>query len=133
MSSCRWIVIAITLSLCLSCRECDSIDIGTADFSGFGYVCGLCFTQGEVEFTVYSSQNINKDAALRCRLMHLNDAGESMKMTINDVTVPLNIEETTDWQDIPLVLSLRAGNNSISFSRSKPLYYDICIDYLEIQ
>lgn len=125
-----WLILVITLSSIASCGKCDFLS--SSEYSGWGYAEGLCFPNAEVEFTIYSSSNQEVNAILRCRCLHLNDAGESLLACVNGNIFSLSLDETTDWQEISIPLVLNEGNNLISFRKSKELYYDICIDYIEL-
>lgn len=127
-----WLITVITLSAFYSCRECDLEIIMPSEHSGFGYASGLCFPQAEVEFTVFSSSDSEVNAILRARSLHLNDIEKSLIMIVNGHSSVLSFEPTTDWQEINISLSLKSGNNQIVFRKTKELFYDICIDYLEI-
>lgn len=129
----KFFLLLVTLTVVLGCSECVLEKLSSEDYSGFGFASGLCFPQGEVMFTIYSSQTKDCSAVLRCRCLHLNDAGQSLIIKVNGVENMLDLEETTDWQELTVNLSLQNGNNSISLCKSRALFYDICIDYIELQ
>lgn len=127
-----WLIALLLFSAISSCGE-RKIELSSCcEHSGYGYANGLCFQRAEVEFLINNPKSEEVSSVIRCRAMHLNDAGESLIMVVNGTSFPLTLEPTLDWQLLHISIPLKEGNNLILFRKTRELFYDICIDYLEL-